>query len=397
MSNKVLSAALKAAVNTSAMKQVAAAGLSVSRSACTFVGTNAYAVWSSEHSYSGGYGVSVRPSFGNCRQFRINYPAIPDDALLTRTEADLIAAYTLHETGHVIYTPNNRRDIDRFPLSRKLHALANGFEDGRMEACVINGDIAHNARQLFSRLLGKITADISRGWNPCDIANAPFAIALLSREALGNGNEFTAALLDRIPEPYRAIYQTVYEDSKTAPMGFDEHYWSYSMALKFYSAWRLMRNETPKAEPEQPDLLDEDPRKIELDDPQGEEEISQPGLTEGDFDEEEGGESGDDFDDTDDSEEGDKPKGSDKPDAETEEQDGDESDEDGESKEGEAGTGYSASGDSGEPKSPEPSIDDIFKRINKRSEGTRRSSLGAFTPAPRGYDMMDYLKERGIS
>lgn len=406
MSNKVLAAALKSAVNTAALKQVAAGGFYVSRSACTFSGTKAYAVWSDTWTREGHY------SGKGSRQFRINYPAMPDDALLSRVEADLIAAYTLHETGHVIYTPNDRTTIRYMPLSERLHTLANGFEDGRMEQCVIVGGVARNARQLFSRLLNKLTADIGKGWNPCDIANAPFAIALLARDALGNGNSFTAGLLDRIPEPYRAIYQTVVDDSKTAPMGFDDKYWSYRMANKFYRAWAEMRKETPQEQPEEQDEPQGEPEPEEqgptVPDDDGD-VAGPPGLTEDDFEDESDDdfddESDEDFDNAEDTElpEPGKSEGTGEDEGDGDAEGSAEGDEQGDAEDdaegggGDTGTGYSETGDSGPPKSPEPNIDDIFKRINKRSDGNKRSSLGAFTPAPRNLSVMDYLKSRGTA
>lgn len=415
MGNKVLAASLKAAVNTAAIKQVAAAGLHVSRSACVFSGSKAFAVWSSE---------SVGCSYKrNCRQFRISYPAIPDEALLTRVEADLIAAYTLHETGHVIYTPNDANVI-RYTYGKRYHALANGFEDGRMEDAVIRGGIAKNARSLFQRLLNKLTCDVPRQWNPCDIANAPFAIALLARQARGNGNKFTLDLLDRIPAPYQAIYNGAYEACTTAPMGFDTSYWSYQMAVKFMDAWNKMREEQGK----KPEKGESPPVNPKPDDDESEDNYNEEGEDD-DF--------SDEFDEADDSPESSPesnpepgsppPKEDDEPDQSDEPGDepgqpgesakgdepdkddkGDEAggepdesgepDEDDESDQSDAGgSGYSDTGDSGQPKSPEPNIDDLFKRINKRSDGSKKSGLGAFAPAERGYDVMDYLmKELGI-
>lgn len=421
MSNKVLAAALKSAVNTSAMKQVAAAGFTVQNSACVFSGTRAYAVWD-----DGQYGrYQRRWGIYPVRKFRINYPAIPDEAMLTRSEADLIAAYTLHETGHVIYTPNDRT-IVQHNYGSKYHRLANGFEDGRMEAAVILGGVAKNARQLFQRLLNKLTSDIDRRYNPCDIANAPFTLALLAREALGNGNRYTSQLLGRIPEPYRAIYAAAYDACKTAPMGYDHSYWAYQQAVIFLTAWNRMRQDQGNA-PDQPEPEGDEPDDSgddEQDEPSGkgkskdeseedeQDESDDDGSggdsEDGDYDEGDQPDDGDDFGDAEDGKmeepetnPGDQPGDQDTEPGDPSDQSGDETGDqpdDGDDQDDspdDGGGEFNGSNDSGEPKSPEPNIDDVFKRINKRSDGSKKSALGAFTPAERDTDVLDYLLKEG--
>ena len=403
---RVLAAFVKSAVNTAASKQVVSAGLNVNSCAVTFQGKTAYAVWRRQRPYSAGNRCD-RPAV----KYRINYPALPDDALLTRKEADLIAAYTLHETGHVIYTPNNL-DFDRRcgnlsfknPDSR-LHMLANGFEDARMEAVVIRSG-ARNARNLFIALLNKLTAGITADWNPCDLANAPFTIALLGREALGNGNTFTSQLLARIPEPQRSIYAAAMYFFEDAPDGYDKDYWSYRAADAFLILWDAMRKDQGKQPPppskpqyeaddegdEGDDLVPDDGEPE--DDEQEEAGNPAPYELDDDTPETEGKDSGpkDDFGDDDESEE----------ESKDESKDDGEGDSGGDAEDEEASSESSTkpfadtTADGGEFKTPEPTLDDMFKRINKRTDSTLDVKMSAFCAAPRTEDIMDYMSGRNI-
>jgi hypothetical protein len=406
MSNRVLAAFVKSAVNTAAIKQVEAADLvAVFGCMTSWQGKQAFATW--RRGPASGYRDRMFRKDGTRRdgiKFRINYPAMPDDALLTRKEADLIAAYTLHETGHVIYTNNKVERITYGALYnpvQRLHMLANGFEDARMEATVIQYG-ARNARHQFQQLLGKITSDVPASWNPSNVADSPFAVALLGRDALGNGNTYTSQLLARIPEPQRSIYAQAVEWFATAPMGFDEDFWSYRMADKFLQLWDAMRKQEKGDQPEQPDQPE-----------QGEDGKPEQGEPEpGDDQPEDGGQSDDGESDDqpeqpsqpgDDGEDGDEEGGAPAPyelddDAEQAEQQveqppnayGDSEGDTPESKDD--GKPFTGRSDSGELNSPEPSIDDMIKRINKRTESDLDIKLSAFSPADRTTDIMDLFR-----
>jgi hypothetical protein len=401
---RVLAAFVKSAVNTAASKQVVSAGLHVNSCAVTFQGKTAYAVWRRQRPYSAGNRCD-KPAV----KYRINYPAMPDDALLTRKEADLIAAYTLHETGHVIYTPNNL-DFDRRSLGlsfknpdQRLHMLANGFEDARMEAVVIRYG-ARNARNLFVALVTKLTAGITADWNPCDLANAPFTIALLGREALGNGNTFTSQLLSRIPEPQRSIYAAAVDWFADAPDGYDKGYWSYRVADAFLILWDAMRKDQGKQPPpSQPQYEADDEgdegEDLVPDDGEGEEQDEEAGNPapyelDDDTPEAEGKDSGpaDDFGDDEDGEDEEKEEGKDEQGGS--EDAGIEPDED--APKDESSPFADTTQDGGEFKSPEPTLDDMFKRINKRTDSNLDIKMSAFCAASRDVDMMDYLSGRGF-
>lgn len=414
MSKRVIAAAVKSAVNNAAIAQVTAAGFIATHSFTSFSGKTAYAVWKADVSWD----YSLRRQ-AHKRRFRINYPAMPDDAVLTRNEADLIAAVTLHETGHVIYTNNDELALrNAYPNRAKLHTLANGFEDGRMESSVIQANISRNAKNLFQRLLNKLTSDIPPQWNPCNIANSPFAIAMIARDALGNGNRCTAKLLDRIPEPYRAIYAAAYEWCAAAPMGFDADLWSYRMAQNFMQLWAQMRETNPlnpKEEQEEPpidinpapkkddgwDYNDDGEDEPDAPDEEFEEDLDQPSPpppadsdpddefgqaspSEEDEDESEG-EDGDSDEEGEDGEPGDGEDG--------DPSDGDEGDGEGDGEpQSNSEDGFSPTGDAGPMQSPEPNIDELFKRINKRAgKESGRTTLPPFYPADRGSDVMDML------
>jgi hypothetical protein len=378
---------LKASLSMACAKQVAAHKLRVGTYAVTFSGTKAFAEWR-----LGNYNARER-------NFRINYPALADDALLSRAEADLIAAYTLHETGHVLFSQNDQRVIrDKAavgdPQRQTLHPFYNGIEDGRMEASVIDAGIARGAVRQFQRLLAMLVGNIAKGWTPCDIMHAPFALAMLSRDALGNGNEFTHGLLDRIPEPHRSVYAKVYEACKSAPMGYDSNAWSWSIAKQFMADWNAMRQ--GQGVPQQPEPQqggdgstgepqEQDDGETEFDD-QGD---SERAPSSDDASERALGD--EDAEDAEDAEEGEEGESDDAGTSEGEGEDAEEGDafggESGEGDEGDEGgdwgddsdaAGGDAAGDGGaatfadlgdssrKPIAAEPSVDGIFKRAAEK-------------------------------
>lgn len=391
MSQRILAATVKTAVNTAALKQVASVIPGKISGSTTFSGRKAYVVWSNRTNRFG----RMQPRH---QSFRINYPAMPDDALLTRTEADLIAALTLHETGHVIFTENNMDRIRTVPGYLNLLTLANGFEDGRMEQAVIASGTAKNAKQLFARLLAKLTADVGADWNPCNIANAPFALAVLSRDALGNGNEWSSQLLSRIPDPHRSLYAAYYERCKTAPMGFDTQLWSMNIAYDFLRDWRKMRRDQPPEQPPEP------PEQPKQDDQQSEQQDDDdclpPPPSEDDPEDGDGQPDDGDGDDQpgddgqpDDGDGGDQPGDADGDDGDQPGDDGQPDDESDSDKDD--GKPFTDGGDKGDPKSPEPSLDDMFKRINKRTDSDA-AVIGSFTPVRQRESLESLCRKFGV-
>jgi len=409
MGQRVLAASLKPALQVAAAKQVAACGMTVESAQVSFTGKGAYAVWD-----------EVRwGSRHHRRSFRVNYPALADDAVLTRVEADLISAYTLHETGHVLFTANYNDEINRLcgdgGVRRDIaHPIGNGLEDGRMENAVISHGIARNARYMFGRLLNKLTHDMPAGWNPCDFIHSAFTCALLSREVYGNGNAFTRNLLDRIPEPKRSLYAWVMDQCRWAPKGFDEEFWAYKTAIEFVQRWRVIEESKPKpvtlppppppppGEEEEEDWSEEEEPEEGEDDFEDRDEATEPeddpgqpdDGEQGGFNDPWGGEKEEEEEEEEEEDEEASGPGDDKENEGDDEGGGKAGDEDGESDgdEGEESDGAGA-GDhfdfndkstSGheQPAAAEPNVDEIFKRANKRAEGSSKSALPSIIAAP---------------
>lgn len=224
MANQILGARVKAAALVHAQKQLGNLGFRFKpgSGSATFNGETAFATWTN----------SADDWVG---AFRINYPEMPDNALVSRREADLISAYTLHEIGHVAYT---EAQITKGKAAL-LHYLYNGIEDGRIEHAVIASGKARGARSMFKRLMSKFTGKIVADgeFNPTSINCAPFALALVSRAAFGDGNGFAKQLLARIPEPYQALYAAVYDGIKSAPLDRSGSHVSLSLAQQFLDGW----------------------------------------------------------------------------------------------------------------------------------------------------------------
>ena len=254
MANQIIGARVKAAALVHAQKQLGNLGFRFKSGAgsATFHGETAYAAWEA----SAGDWVGA---------FRINYPEMPDNALVSRREADLISAYTLHEIGHVAYTEAKITS----GKTALVHYLYNGIEDGRIEHAVIASGKARGARSMFKRLMSKFTSKIVAGgdFNPASINSAPFALALVSRAALGDGNGFAKQLLSRIPEPYQSLYAAVADGIKSAPLDRSGSAVSLSLAQQFLDGWLRIN----------PDALNRPVAPPPLGEPQDGEGISMPG------------------------------------------------------------------------------------------------------------------------
>lgn len=232
MSNRVQGLRLKSALYGHAVKLSANLGLKLGAGGmeCQFHGQGAFAVWVNDDA-SGDYVKAV-----------IRYPEIPDNATLNRGEADLFTGYTLHEVGHVAFTWNGMRPVWlAYPeVERKLlKKLWNGIEDGRMECCVIRDGRSKGSRSTLRRLAANLTSSMPASWSPTAITHAPFALAMLSRSALGVGTGYSNTLLNRIPEPKRSLYAEVYERCAKLPLTPKEGTRaSWDLAEWFLDEWK---------------------------------------------------------------------------------------------------------------------------------------------------------------
>jgi uncharacterized protein with von Willebrand factor type A (vWA) domain len=91
-------------------------------------------------------------------------PALPLDVRLPRWKADLIAAYTVHELLHALWT-----DWEAVAQSRRdgLHGLVNALEDNRIEARASRGDLTmvSEARKLLAALNDHIVRRVMKDPN----------------------------------------------------------------------------------------------------------------------------------------------------------------------------------------------------------------------------------------
>lgn len=146
----------------------------------------------------------------------INYPYIDDRSILTRAEADLFSGYTLHELGHILYTDNSA--VNAKGMSGKLFKIWNGLEDPRIEACMINAGTG-GARNSFEQLLSKMLIEAKGTWNPCDLGNLPFTLAVLGRIRLyGLDVPMLRNIYGRMPANVAAFYTAVMDKLALAPL-----------------------------------------------------------------------------------------------------------------------------------------------------------------------------------
>ena len=272
-SHRINGARVKAAARAHALKQLRHFGVSFHDGAgsTTFKGETAFASWT-----AGGLN-------GALQSFRINYPALPDNAMLLRREADLIAAYTLHELGHVAHPDNSAPRGEQVVVFK----LWNGIEDARIEHAVIASGKARGARSMFKKLMSKYTSThLGDQFNPASINSAPFALALVCRAAYGDGNGFAKSLLARIPEPYKSWYAAAAAGVIELPLDRSGTRGALSLARAFLEAW-LSEFPDALARPEQtPDDARVNPKPSSGDSDDSDEQLS-------DFGDDESGDDGD--------------------------------------------------------------------------------------------------------
>ena len=262
--------ALKAGVYVHGKRQLAAMGIRCGYRAF-FSGDGACSRWE-------------QASNGRVISASIGYPEVADNTTLSRKDADLFAAFTLHELGHVVFTDNTMaaatekwdENSRRFVVStpnpfqgqrgRVLFRLWNGIEDGRIEHAVIASGTARNARSMFKRLANYLTASISPEWNPTRIGDAPFALACLSRVAFGNGNYFMRALLARIPEPKRSVYAEAMAACASMPLDRSGSRAALDIAAKFLESWERIDPPAREQDNQTTEGRDNSPEDVE---PQG--------------------------------------------------------------------------------------------------------------------------------
>lgn len=239
---KIKSAAIKAAALVHSQKQLrvllGSDAVMSGAGTVTFGGEIAYAQWQ----------MSIDKS--KVIAYRINYPAMPDNSYVSRQEADLIAAYTGHELGHVAFTDNTALNRYSSPQHALICKLWNGIEDARIEHAMIVSGRANGLRSGFKRLMSHYTSKLDASFNPASINSAPFALALICRAAYGDGNGFAKSLLARIPEPKRSLYKAVADAMPSLSLDRDGTGQALGLAVKFLEGWKQLEDVNQEHEPE---------------------------------------------------------------------------------------------------------------------------------------------------
>jgi outer membrane biosynthesis protein TonB len=156
-------------------------------------GGDALAKWTIQP-YPGTAAISCnRPTWGP-PSFTLCMPSFPFDVRLPRWKADLVAAYTVHELLHALWT-----DWDVVKQSRieGLGALTNAIEDNRIEWRASRGDLVQvsEARRLLEALNDHITTRAleTKGFTLDAPEQFSFVLNLvLFREKLGYRSTFPA-------------------------------------------------------------------------------------------------------------------------------------------------------------------------------------------------------------
>jgi cobalamin biosynthesis protein CobT len=235
---RIIGAKLKTAAAVHAQKQMRAMGISWQRGLATvrFSGTRAFIAFDQR-------GGDPNMLSG----WTLNYPALADNAVLMRREADLIACYTMHEVGHAAFTSatESKNRLDRLNATEASNyertlrqQIWNGIEDARMEQAVMRE--IPQSRGAFRMLANHLTVAVTPAFNPTKLSAAPFALACIGRAALGNGNAYMRGLLERIPQPKRDLYSRVAERLLTMRLDRDGSAEAWDAADEFVAGWLLI-------------------------------------------------------------------------------------------------------------------------------------------------------------
>ena len=114
--------------------------------------------------YPGTAAIAFKPALhsGECARWILAMPAFPAGVLLPRWKSELIAAYTVHELLHALWTDWG---AVRYAKGEGLARLLNALEDNRIEAKASRGALSHvsEARRLLETLNDHIAARAMRG------------------------------------------------------------------------------------------------------------------------------------------------------------------------------------------------------------------------------------------
>ena len=113
----------------------------------------------------------------------INMPIRPATYRMSASEFEQWAAYLLHEVGH----PNETDMVVwKAAVADGKHRLLNALEDVREEKRTIDRGLAHNALEVFSKLIDMLHAKAkAQGFDPNEPANIGWTLSALGRHANG--------------------------------------------------------------------------------------------------------------------------------------------------------------------------------------------------------------------
>ena len=111
----------------------------------------------------------------------IYLPAMKAQAFLTKEELDRWIGYFIHELCHALYTDEKAWKL---ACVENLHAIVNGMEDVRIERKFNASGIAANSRELLNALLAWVVSELPKSYDPNDVKQLPWTLALIGRVKL---------------------------------------------------------------------------------------------------------------------------------------------------------------------------------------------------------------------
>ncbi len=111
----------------------------------------------------------------------VYFPVAPAQHRLTKVELNRWIAYFIHELCHAVYTDETSWSL---AVAESLQALVNGMEDVRIEREFNRAGTAGNSADLLTELMVWATAKCPPSYDPNDMLQLPWTLAMFGRVRL---------------------------------------------------------------------------------------------------------------------------------------------------------------------------------------------------------------------
>jgi len=137
----------------------------------------------------------------------VKFPAMASATRLSKEELDRWTGYFLHELCHALYTDETAWHT---AVRERIHVLVNALEDVRIETKFNHAAIAANSTKVLNALLSHCVAALPASYNPNDMKDLPWLLAMAGRvHVCGYNLPEAQAQLDKLSPAMSALVADV--------------------------------------------------------------------------------------------------------------------------------------------------------------------------------------------